>query len=311
MTTRLTRLTVVLLATVVLPATTVAAGCSRARSGSLGPAPTAGPGSSEAAPPGTGAAPSNPAPPGAPASTGPSTAGGATAPAGTVTIQLWFTRDGAIVPTLRTRPATLATSRLALAELAAGPTRTEAATGMATGVPGGTGVEIAGIAAGVETVSFPPAFYAGDSSGVRLRQAQVVYTLTQFPAVSRVAFRSAGAPVGTPVGRADFTDLLPAIVVLGPVIGERVANPVTVTGTADVFEGTVSVRVLDATGHEIATAFTTASCGTGCRGDYRLAVGYPVTTAQRGTIEVYEVSAKDGSRLHVVTVPVTLTARGG
>ncbi len=142
-----------------------------------------------------------------------------------------------------------------------------------------------------------------DPVTARLREAQVVYTLTQFPTVRQVDFGTAA-----PAGRAAHTDLLPPIVVTGPVIGDRVNSPVTVTGSADVFEGTVSVRVLDAAGRQLATAFTTATCGTGCRGAYRVAVRYRLPAAQAGTIEVYEVSADDGSRTKVVAVPVTLAA---
>jgi hypothetical protein len=158
----------------------------------------------------------------------------------------------------------------------------------------------------VATVSFTAGFYAGGRDAARLRQAQVVYTLTQFPTVSTVGFQSDREAVGAPVGRGAFADLLPAIVVTAPVIGERVAGPVTVTGTADVFEGTVSARVLDATGREIGTAFTTATCGSGCRGDFRLTLPYRLPADQDGVVEVYEVSPKDGSRVDVVAVPVFL-----
>ncbi|MER7420818.1 Gmad2 immunoglobulin-like domain-containing protein, partial [Micromonospora peucetia] len=219
---------------------------------------------------------------------------------GTVTVELWYVRDGRIAPTRRTRPATVATSRLALAELAAGPTPVEAATGLSTLVPAGG--EVTGIAAGVATVAPAPA--GGDPPTQRLREAQVVYTLTQFPTVRRVRFAA-----GRPVDRGDYPDLLPPIVVTGPAIGERVGSPVTVAGTAQVFEATVTVRVRDAAGRAVATAFTTATCGTGCRGDYRVAVTYRVPHEQAGTVEVYEVSADDGTRTHVVTVPVTLTPR--
>jgi hypothetical protein len=126
--------------------------------------------------------------------------------------------------------------------------------------------------------------------------------------VSKVGFRSGGTPVGAPVGRADYADLLPPIVITSPVIGQRVASGVTVSGTADVFEATVSVRILDAAGDEVATTFTTATCGSGCRGDYRVDVTYELARDERGTIEVYEVSAKDGSRINVMAIPVTLTA---
>jgi hypothetical protein len=79
-----------------------------------------------------------------------------------------------------------------------------------------------------------------------------------------------------------------------------------VSGTADVFEGVVSVRVIDAAGHEIARTFTTASCGTGCRGAYSVAVKFTVSAAQQGAIEVFETSAKDGSAVNLVRIPVTL-----
>jgi hypothetical protein len=122
--------------------------------------------------------------------------------------------------------------------------------------------------------------------------------------VRRVAF----APADAATGRDDYADLLPPIVVIAPAIGERVTSPVTVTGTADVYEATVSVRVLDAAGREIGTAFTTASCGSGCRGAYRLNVRYGRAAAGPGTVEVYEVSARDGSRVNAVRIPVHLAA---
>ncbi|MER7458751.1 Gmad2 immunoglobulin-like domain-containing protein [Micromonospora sp. NPDC126480] len=275
-----------------------AGGCAEPRSGSLGPAPTAEPpaASTPAAATPSSAVPVPTRPPG-PATT---TAAPATPSAGTVTIELWYVRDGRIAPTRRTRPATPATSRLALTELAAGPTPAEAATGLATLVAAGTAVTR--IADG--TAVLPPLPATGGPAATRLREAQVVWTLTQFPTVRRVRF---GA--GAPVDRTTYADLLPPIVVTAPVIGARVTSPVTVAGTADVFEATVSVRVLDAAGQEIATTFTTATCGTGCRGDYRVAVGYRVDREQAGTVEVYEVSPQDGSRTKVVTVPVRLAPR--
>jgi Immunoglobulin-like domain of bacterial spore germination/Sporulation and spore germination len=274
----------------------LAAGCSNPRYGTLGPAPTLAPsgqpaGAGSALPAGTSAPPAA-ADPGRP---------------GTITIQLWFARDGRLSPTRRTRPATLATSRLALTELTAGPSAAEGRAGLTTGLTADARFAIDGISGGVETVRFGPAFYAGGSAAVRLRQAQVVYTLTQFPTVSRVRFAGDGQPAGAPVGRGEYADLLPAIVVLDPVIGQRVTSPITVTGTADVFEATVNVRLLDADGRQIATAFTTASCGSGCRGDFRIRLPLRSGDGRAATVEVYWVSPKDGSRLDVVTVPVRLS----
>jgi hypothetical protein len=99
------------------------------------------------------------------------------------------------------------------------------------------------------------------------------------------------------------------IEVTEPIRGTTVTSPVTITGTADVFEATVSIRILDETGNVIADTFTTATCGTGCRGDYSERVKFTVDREQPGTIEVFEVSAKDGSMINVVRIPVTLVPR--
>ncbi len=98
----------------------------------------------------------------------------------------------------------------------------------------------------------------------------------------------------------------PAIVVRTPVAGDEIVSPVTVAGTADVFEATVSIRILDANGEELAAAFATATCGSGCRGKYSAEVFFFTEERQDGTIEVFESSAADGSPLNLVSVPVEL-----
>lgn len=90
-------------------------------------------------------------------------------------------------------------------------------------------------------------------------------------------------------------------------MSDATVSPVTVAGTADVFEASVSVRIQDAVNNTIAETFTSATCGSGCRGDFSVDVPYSVGTEQRGVIEVFEVSAEDGSRTNVVRIPVTLT----
>jgi hypothetical protein len=275
---------------IVLAATASLIACSPAQSGSLGPAPTVSP------PASTASAPPAPA----------SSASADASPTGVITIQAWFTRGAKLFCTLRTQPRTLATSRLALTDLVAGPTTAEAGAGVATAIAADATFTIPGISGGVATVDLPATFYAGDQA--RMRRAQVVYTLTQFPTVSRVDFRTSGATTGAPGSRADYADLLPPIVVTSLAIGERVSNPVTVAGTADVFEATVSIAILDARRVEVATTFTNATCGTGCRGAYSASVGYAIDTEQAGTVEVYEVSAKDGSRINVVDIPVRLSS---
>ncbi|NUT32299.1 MAG: spore gernimation protein [Hamadaea sp.] len=280
-----------------LLAAAAVAGCSPDRSGTLGPGPSGSPAASPSA---------SPEP--EPTSSAPTPAESATSkpPTGTVTIGLWYARDGKLVFTKHTRPATVATSRLALTELATGPSVLETSVGMLTAFPAGTTYSIASITDGVATVSFDAGFYAGGRDVARLRQAQVVYTLTEFSTVKKIGFQQDGKALAAPVGRGDYADLLPFIVVTSPIVGQRTPSPITVAGTADVYEATVSIRVLDAAGKEIATTFTTATCGSGCRGTYRLGVAYRVAKQQSGVVEVYWVSAEDGSHRNVVRIPVTL-----
>lgn len=107
------------------------------------------------------------------------------------------------------------------------------------------------------------------------------------------------APSPTPTGE------LP-IVVRAPEPGDEISSPVTVAGTADVFEATVSIRILDEKDRELAAGFATATCGSGCRGRYSTELHFFVDRAQPGTIEVFESSAEDGSQLFLVSVPVML-----
>lgn len=97
-----------------------------------------------------------------------------------------------------------------------------------------------------------------------------------------------------------------AIVVTSPRSGDQVSSPVMIRGNADVFEATVSISILDAAGTEIVRTFTTATCGTGCRGTFSKAVRFDVTETQPGIVRVYESSAEDGTPINVVDIPVTL-----
>ena len=112
---------------------------------------------------------------------------------------------------------------------------------------------------GVATVDLTSEYQSGGGSrSMQARLAQVVYTLTQFPTVHAVRFHLDGTPVNVfsgqgivlnhPVGRADYQDLLPPIVVEKPASGARVSSGAVVSGTANVFEANVGVEVLDRNG---------------------------------------------------------------
>jgi hypothetical protein len=151
-----------------------------------------------------------------------------------------------------------------------------------------------------------------------MRRALVLLLATGFLAASCGGSEQAAAPAepaapppaattGAPEASSTAADGLPVIVVATPAPGERVTSPVAVSGTADVFEANVTVAVLDARGRELARDFTTATCGTGCRGDYSIELPFSVEAEQPGTIVVHDDDAAGtGTPPHVVEIPVTL-----
>jgi hypothetical protein len=288
-----------------------AAACAGPGAVSLGPAPNPA-GTSTPTP---SASPTLPLEPSHSPSSGPASPSQAT-PARLYTYQLWFTRGGRLFETKRTEAFTQSIGTLALTRLLGGPSSAERNASVSTDIPSGTRLLGLTIGNGTATVDLSSSFESSTSSAtMSLRLAEVVYTTTQFSTVHDVRFSIdgrgrttvGGVPVQQPQTRAMFESFLPAIVVESPVIGAPVSSPVTVSGTADVFEATVTVRILDANGHEIARAFTQATCGTGCRGTFSVSVTYHVSSAQPGTIEVFDQSAQDGSPENVQEIPVTLT----
>ncbi len=98
----------------------------------------------------------------------------------------------------------------------------------------------------------------------------------------------------------------PAIVVDAPQEGAELTSPAVIAGDANVFEATVSYRIVTDTGDVVARGFTTATCGSGCRGKYSVTVPFKVEEETEATLEVFEESAEDGSKIHLVEIPVTL-----
>ena len=243
-------------------------------------------------------------------------------PAGRTTVRTYFflgsfTDNAGLAPVERDIPKTQAVGLASVSALLAGPIEPElaASPAMYTSIPEGTRFLGLQISNGVATVNLSSEFEAGgDSLSVSGRIAQVVYTLTQFPTVNGVRFEFDGVPPkGVFIGaftRANYTAFLPAIFVDRPAWGATLGAPARVTGVANVFEATLRISILDASGTVLVDQRAMASCGTGCWGTFDLTVPYHVATAQSGTLRVYDLAAKDGSRENVTEYPVALTPGG-
>ncbi len=248
-------------------------------------------------------------------------------PEGTTTVRAYFflgsfTHPAGLAPVLREIPRTQAVATAAMTALIAGPNDREMSTSpaMYTTIPDGTRLLGLTVANGVAMVNLSKEFESGGGSASVLgRLAQVVYTLTQFPTVQKVSFELDGQAVTTfsgegvlfahPVGRADYTDQLPAIFLDRPAWGAALGNTARLVGLSKVFEATFRYTVLDAAGTQLVDNQAMATCGSGCWGTFDLVFQYHVATPQWGTLRVYDLSAKDGTPENVTEYPVWLTPR--
>jgi germination protein M len=203
--------------------------------------------------------------------------------------------------------------------LLAGPKASEKALGTSTAIPAGTkllGVKVDATSQ-TATIDLSGDFESGGGSlSMSLRLAQMVYTLTQFDGIQKVQFSLDGTPVTVfggegivldhPVGRADFEDMTPAILVESVAPGDTVTSPLRVSGTANVFEAAFRVQLLDAQGTKLVDQVVNATSGTGTRGTFSEELPFPVTATGQGKLMVFADSPKDGSPIDVVEIPVTL-----
>jgi sporulation and spore germination protein/immunoglobulin-like protein involved in spore germination len=240
-------------------------------------------------------------------------------PGGATSVKIYLFMDEKLVPVRRQIEATVAVGRAALNALFEGPTDREAAASppLTTNVPDGTILLGLDIADGLATVDLSREFESGGGSAAMSgRLAQVVYTLTQFPTVDRVAFELDGEPVTVfsgegividgPTTREDYEAFLPSVFVERPTWGATLRNPVRVSGIANVFEAVFFVEVRDEDGHTLAKQRVMATCGTGCWGTFDVSIPYDVSSRSAGTITTYNLSARDGSIEDERSYPVTL-----
>jgi hypothetical protein len=182
------------------------------------------------------------------------------------TVRLYFMRDAKVGPV--SRQLTSTTRDALLAALNDGPTEEEKRLGFAAG----EGAE---------------------------RTAEIVYTLSQFDPSKPVEVG------GKQYTRGDFEAVTPAILVETPLPFDAVSAPLRVTGTANTFEATFEYDLIDPDGKVLKHDFVTATSGSGTRGTFDFRVPFEAPNGV-GRLVVYERSAADGSKTHVVEIPLTL-----
>lgn len=90
-----------------------------------------------------------------------------------------------------------------------------------------------------------------------------------------------------------------------PTAGAEVTSPVTVSGRIAAFEATFQIRIYDANGIVLADQ-TGMSAEGQTLAVFSEDVLFTVSEETPACIWVYEFSARDGSRIHVIQIPVVL-----
>lgn len=210
------------------------------------------------------------------------------------TVAVYFLREGKVGPVHREVEGS-GVGRAAILELLEGPTTPERSAGLRTAISSGTKLESIGIRDGVATIELSGEL---DPSAA----AQIVYTLTQFETAQRVSIGG-----GEPVGRGELEDFTPSVLVESPVPGQAVHTPLRIRGTANTFEATFNVELIDEAGKVLGKRFVTATSGSGTRGTFDAEVPFEITREGAGSLVVFELSAEDGSRIHEQAIPLQIT----
>ena len=203
--------------------------------------------------------------------------------------------------------------------LLAGPNSKQAEQGLSSSIPVGTKLRGVAIEDGVATVDLSPEFASGGGTlSMTSRVAQVVFTLTQFPTVTQVLFEIEGEPLDVLGGegiilehsrtRPDQELFAPQVLVESPTWGEAVplASALRVTGTANTFEAEFQLEIANATGKILRTERVMATSGSGTRGTFDATISLSGLAPGDAFLVASYLSAKDGSRVVVVEVPIVV-----
>jgi len=108
-----------------------------------------------------------------------------------------------------------------------------------------------------------------------------------------------------PAPVADVTDQACTEGITSPLSGMSIDSPVTVAGTASVFENQFTISVVDGNGEEIGTTQAYAYGDIGITpAVFVEEVSFTTPSTATGTIEIWSASAKDGSKYIIDSLAV-------
>jgi hypothetical protein len=139
----------------------------------------------------------------------------------------------------------------------------------------------------------------------------LAHTGAQFPTVDAVRLLVEGAPVAELWGHLDWSQpVAPDDLALAPITVEvaegRSGGRLHMAGRANTFEATVEVLVARADGTPVEETSVTATCGTGCRGEWVLDLDGLAPGAYRVTLREPDPSGGEGFAPYSVTADVAV-----
>jgi hypothetical protein len=97
-----------------------------------------------------------------------------------------------------------------------------------------------------------------------------------------------------------------AIILQSPKFGETVTSPITLKGTADVFESMFSYELLAPSGKKLDSGNITADAMSGTPAPFTKTIS--TTYHGNATIVLFDLSAKDGSRIDETRTPIMISS---
>ncbi len=187
-----------------------------------------------------------------------------------------------------------------------------------TSVPASVRVESTSVEGDMIVANMNEAFLAGAAEPGLLSDMtmlnQLIYTLTSTDPEASVLFTVNGEPVEAygsegldltePVDRETFRDDHLHVINLTSPVSQQDNGSYLVEGIANVFEASLTWQILDGAGEVVHEDFTTASCGTGCWGEFAVEVDADLIVPGESSVRLLTYSAEDGSETNMITVPI-------
>jgi len=238
-----------------------------------------------------------------------------------VPVAVYFLRDGYVAPATRVeRPVEGSIFDAAVNALLEGPQPDEIAFGLTTTIRAGTqlrGPVELDRTTRTATVDFLRGFRSQDDTLQANRMAQVVFTLTQFPAISGVEFRVNGKPltardargreIDGPATRDNYESLIPPLQVEQPGIWASVRSPIQVSGTMPTEYNEIGFRLYARDDQVLMEGSTVFRRSRNPRRPFQFAIPYESEEAQRGTLVVFGVT-EDGAERDAIAIPLDLAS---